>query len=391
MNEFFSNKLTELSERGLRRELIDTGEPCSDGTRINIEGKEVVNFSSNDYLSLAGDERLKAAAIDATRRYGAGAGAARLITGNLVPHTDLEARIAEFKKAPAALLFSSGYHANIGVIPALATRGDEIFADKLCHASILDGCRISLAEVSRYAHRDSEALERLLKRSTAKKKLIVTDGVFSMDGTTAPLAEIAELACAYNCAVYVDDAHATGVLGPGGRGTAAHFGIDTTNIIEMGTLGKALGSYGAFVCGSRELIDYLKSSARAFIYTTALPPGVAAAASAAIDIIRDEPERREKLLKNSSTLLTEISKLGLDTFGSDSHIVPVSVGTAKNATVLSRLLLDCGYYVHAVRPPTVREGSARLRITPAAMHSEADISGLLSALAEEVMKVPALK
>jgi glycine C-acetyltransferase len=377
----FRKELEDLESAGLRRALVNV-ESARPG-RITAGGRELLNFSSNDYLSLSFDQRLKDAASRAALELGAGSGASRLITGNLSCHVSLEARLSEFKKTESALVFNSGYHASVGAIPALVGRGDEIFSDKLNHASILDGCILSRARLRRYPHRDVASLKRLLSRSTVKRKLIVTDGVFSMDGTIAPLAEILDLSRRFNALVYVDDAHSTGVLGPGGRGTLEHFGIEDSRIIQMGTLGKALGSFGAYVAGTHDIIERLKNSARSFIYTTALPPSVCASAEAAIGIVEKEPKRRERLLKHAEFLRHEFLSMGLDVMGSETQIIPVLIGDARKAVALSRALMDKGFYVHAVRPPTVPAGTSRLRVTPVAAHTEEDLRALVAAIREE--------
>lgn len=381
--EFVEKELEELKSRGLYRKLrtVETAQ----GHKVRIDGKEVILLCSNDYLGLANDRRVKEAARKAITKYGFGAGASRLVSGNMTLHRELEERIARFKGTEAALLFNSGYAANTGVIPALAGRGDLIFSDRLNHASIVDGCRLSLAEVRRYRHLDMNALERYLEHASEDEvmyaqKLIVTDGVFSMDGDIAPLDRIIKHANAHGAMVMVDEAHGTGVLGAKGRGSAEYLGIDANDItVNMGTLGKALGAYGAYVAGTKSLIDYLMNRSRSFIYSTALPPGTVAAALAAIDIVEKEPERREKLLKNVKFLKEGLDSLGFETMNSQTQIIPVLAGESSLACEMMEALFGKGVFVLAIRPPTVPEGTARLRVTLTTKHSRADISRVLDA------------
>lgn len=381
--EFVEKELEELKSRGLYRKLrtVETAQ----GHKVRIDGKEVILLCSNDYLGLANDRRVKEAARKAITKYGFGAGASRLVSGNMTLHRELEERIARFKGTEAALLFNSGYAANTGVIPALAGRGDLIFSDRLNHASIVDGCRLSLAEVRRYRHLDMNALERYLEHASEDEvmyaqKLIVTDGVFSMDGDIAPLDRIIKHANAHGAMVMVDEAHGTGVLGAKGRGSAEYLGIDANDItVNMGTLGKALGAYGAYVAGTKSLIDYLMNRSRSFIYSTALPPGTVAAALAAIDIVEKEPERREKLLKNVKFLKEGLDSLGFETMNSQTQIIPVLAGESSLACEMMEALFEKGVFVLAIRPPTVPEGTARLRVTLTSKHSRADISRVLDA------------
>lgn len=372
-------EISSLSAKGLRRGMRLVEGP--QGPRVTMGGRETILMCSNDYLGLANHPLVKEAAIKALERWGAGAGASRLVSGNMEPHAMLEDRLRAFKGADAVLLFNSGYNANMGVITALAGRDAEIFSDRLNHASIVDACLLSRAKVRRYPNRDLDALERLLKGSTAKERLIVTDSVFSMDGAIAPMGELAALAERHGAALYIDDAHATGVLGHSGKGSLEHFAIRSRpDIIQMGTLGKALGSFGAFVAGSRELIELLVSRSRPFIYTTALPPSVCAAAARAIDIIEEDPGLIKKLWDNTSMLKKGLSELKIDTMGSSTPIVPISVGTAQRALEVSARLLDEGVFIQAIRPPTVPEGTSRLRATVTAAHSEGDLCKALKAI-----------
>ncbi len=380
MLEYIDEELLKLDSLGLLRSLKRVQGP--QGPRAIVNGREALIMCSNDYLGLANHPLLKEAATEAVHRWGAGAGASRLVSGTMEPHMMLEERIRRFKEAEAALLFNSGYNANLGVISALLDRSSEVFSDKLNHASIVDACVLSRARVRRYPSGDASALEKLLKTSKAKRKLIVTDSVFSMDGTIAPLNDIAGLLDRYGAMLLVDDAHATGVLGPKGRGGLEHFGISHPAIIAMGTLGKALGSFGAFVTGSRAVVDLLVSKARAFVYTTALPPSVCGAAMKAFDIVENEPVLRQRLRENTTRLREGLSKAGLYASGSETPIVPIVVGPARKAVEASEKLLEKGVFIQAVRPPTVPEGTSRLRVTLSASHSAEDVDFALSALGE---------
>lgn len=380
MDAYILEELARLTDFGLKRTLRLVEGP--QGPRVRLDGKEVILLCSNDYLGLASHPLVKEAAIAAAHRWGVGAGASRLVSGNMEAHVALEERIKIFKGAEAALLFNSGYSANIGAICALADRTTEIFSDRLNHASIVDACVLSRGRVKRYPNRDVDALESLLKASKARKKLIVTDGVFSMDGTIAPLNDIVNLLDRYGAALYLDDAHSTGVLGATGRGTLEHFGIKHPSIIQMGTLGKALGSFGAFVTGSTELIDLLISKARTFIYTTALPPSVCAAAIKAFDIVESDPSLRERLKSNYAYLKVGLEKAGLDTLGSSTHIIPVLVGDPASTMEMSKKLLKQGVFIQGIRPPTVPKGTSRLRISVTATHTKDDLDIALRAISE---------
>jgi len=381
MREEILEELSRLSSLGLRRTLKLVEGP--QGPRVTIDGREVVLMCSNDYLGLANHPLVKEAAIKAVEKWGAGAGASRLVSGNMEAHAILEERIRNFKKAPSALLFNSGYNANLGVITALADRSTEVFSDRLNHASIVDACVLSRAKVRRYANRDLGSLEGLLKASTAKRKLVVTDSVFSMDGTIAPLPDMIGLLERYNAMLLVDDAHATGVLGKTGRGSLEHFGIkENPSVIQMGTLGKALGSFGAFVTATQEVTDLLVSKARPFIYTTALPPSVCAAATKAIDIIEENPGLIRRLSENTSFVLRGLKDAGFDTMESTTPIIPVRTGGSEKTMEASKKLLERGVFVQGIRPPTVPEGSARLRVTVTAAHTKEDLELVVAAFRE---------
>lgn len=366
MDAALAADLATLDRAGLRRTL-------------RAHGPDVIDFSSNDYLGLASDPRLVAAVNDALREGVLGAGAARLISGNHPLHEALERELAAFKQAEAALLFGSGYLANIGAIPALVGRRDVIYADALNHASLIDGCRLSRAEVRTFPHLDLAGLAEMLDadRGKFRRRLIVVDGVFSMDGDLFPLCELVNIAQAYDAWTYVDDAHGAGVLGENGRGSAEHWKVEGQIDVVMGTLGKAFGVAGAYVTGSRVLIDYLINRARAFVFTTAQPPALAAAASAALRIVRNEPELRVRLRRNSARVRSALGVSGPP----EGHIVPVVIGESDATMRVGAALRARGILVGAVRPPTVPLGTSRLRITISAAHTDADIDQLLRALA----------
>ncbi len=370
----FHEQLESLRKQGLFRSMrLVTGEQAS---RVLLDGREVILLCSNNYLGLAGHPFLKEAAIRAVKAYGAGSGAARLVSGNMELHEALEARIATFKGTEAALLFNSGYAANTGIIPALVGRGDVIFSDRFNHASIVDGSLLSRAKLVRYPHNDMQTLRRLLAETDVNaRRLIVTDGVFSMDGDLAHLRELVALKKEYGAHLMVDDAHGTAVLGQTGRGSAEDCGVMSAIDVQMGTLGKALGGFGAYVAASREIIDYLINRARSFIFSTSLPPAVLAAAIAAIDVV-DSPEGaalRQRLALHSARFRSGLTEAGFDTMGSTTQIVPILVGGADETMEFSRQLLESGVFVQGIRPPTVPAGSCRLRCTLTATHTEEDI------------------
>jgi 8-amino-7-oxononanoate synthase len=364
-------RLAELESSGLRRRLRLIEGP--QGPRVLLDGRPVLLLCSNNYLGLAGHPRLREAAADAALTLGTSAGASRLISGSMSIHAELEARLAAFKGTEAALLFGSGYLANSGTIAALARRGEVAFSDELNHASIIDGCRLAGAETFVYRHTDIEHLQWGLRRARGRAALIVTDGVFSMDGDLAPLPELAILARRHSCRLMVDEAHATGCMGPGGRGSVAAAGLTGEVDVIVGTLGKALGGYGAYVCGSRELADFLVNSARPFIFSTAPPPPVVAAASAALELLVERPDRVERLRANAATLRSGLRARGLEPLGSDTQIVPLVVGEADGAMALCERLLEAGVFAQAIRPPTVPPGTCRLRLTAMATHRAEDL------------------
>ncbi len=372
----FEHELSQLEEKHILRRLLVVDSPC--GPRIRVENRDMLHLCSNDYLGLANHPALRQAAMQAMEKYGFGAGASRLVSGTSTLHCALEDRIALFKGTEASLVFNSGYAANTSIIPSVAREGDLVLSDSLNHASIIDGCRLSRAEVKVYRHKDVGHVESLLKKGlNANRKLIVTDGVFSMDGDIAPLRDLVNLAEKYNAMLMVDDAHGTGVLGKTGNGTIEHYGLSNRVPIQMGTLGKAFGSFGAYVAGSKSIIDYLINSSRSFIYSTALPPLVCAASLAAIDLMQQESERRERLWKNRDHFVSGLKTIGIGTGGSETPIIPVIVGDSERALKASEKLFEYGVYATAIRPPTVPANAARIRATVTAGHTEEDIDSAL--------------
>jgi glycine C-acetyltransferase/8-amino-7-oxononanoate synthase len=364
-------RLEELRESGLHRRLrLIEG---AQGPRVLLDGRSVLLLCSNDYLGLAGHPRVRGAAAEAALRWGAGAGASRLISGNMEPHRRLEERLAAFKGYEAALLFGSGYLANIGAISTLAQSGEVVFSDELNHASIIDGCRLARAETFVYRHADIEHLAWGLREAEGRGSLIVTDGVFSMDGDVAPLEDLARLARNHGCRLMVDEAHATGAMGPGGRGSVAAAGLSGEVDLVVGTLGKALGSYGAYVCAGAELCEYLLNTARSFIFSTALPPPALAAALAALELLEAEPELVRRLNANAVALREGLAAEGLAAGGSESQVVPLEVGDAERTMELCERLLERGVFAQGIRPPTVPAGSSRLRFSVMATHEEAEL------------------
>ncbi|MFQ5597691.1 MAG: 8-amino-7-oxononanoate synthase [Nitrospiria bacterium] len=374
------NKTLEgLEQRRLLRGLhtVDSEQASS----IVLESKKVLLFSSNNYLGLANHPSLKKAATAAIQKWGVGAGASRLISGNTNLYHLLEEKLARLKSTPSSLIFSSGYTANVGTINALVQKNDLILADRLNHASLIDGCRLSDGTFRIYRHKDTKQLEkRLSARKPGQNAWIVTDGIFSMDGDIVPLSEILQLAEKYDATVYLDDAHATGVLGPHGGGTADHFHLSSSRLIQMGTFSKALGGLGGFIAGSKELTHFLINKARSFIYTTALPPSVLAGALAALDLIDREPHLRTQLWENRHYFHASVQALGFDTFTSETPIVPLRIGSNEKAIAFSEALLENHIYVPAIRSPTVPKGSERLRITLMATHTKEEIDRLLDQL-----------
>jgi 8-amino-7-oxononanoate synthase len=379
-HEAIARELEEIESRGLLRTPKLIGGPI--GPRVVIDGRETLLFCTNDYLGLANHPSVKQAAKKAVDEHGAGSGASRLVAGTLPIHRELESALARLKGTDDAVVFGSGYLANIGTVSALTRAGDIVYSDELNHASIIDACRLSRADVRIFPHADALTLEEMLvDDNTARRRMIVTDGVFSMDGDLAPIPELVRLASEYDCFLMIDEAHATGVIGPGGKGTAAHFGVEGSVEVQMGTLSKALGSYGAFVVGSRELIDLLINRARSFIFTTALPPASAGAALEALRIVEGKPERLERLWRNAANLKQGLASAGFDLGLSETFIIPVIVGDAVECVRMADALLDEGVFAQAIRPPTVPEGASRLRTVPTSEHTDGDIELAIAAFA----------
>jgi len=352
------------------------------GPLLMVDGRELLGFCSNDYLGLAADPRLAEALCDGARRYGTGSGAAHLVSGHSAAHHALEEELAAFTGRERALLFSTGYMANLGIIAALAGRGDQVFEDRLNHASLIDGGLLSQGRFRRFAHADVKALADQLAQAEQGRRLVVSDGVFSMDGDIAPLRDLGQ-ACADHAAwLLVDDAHGLGVLGEGGRGSVNAAGLTEDQVpILMGTLGKAFGTAGAFVAGPAALIETLIQQARPYIYTTAAPPALAEATRAALRIVEDEQWRRDRLVELVTRFRREAAGLGLQLMDSVTPIQPIVAGTAEQAVAWSRALEAAGILVTAIRPPTVPAGTARLRVTFSASHTDAQLDRLLAALA----------
>jgi 8-amino-7-oxononanoate synthase len=374
---FLQTELESLRDKGLYRSLR-----CVEGDQgptLLIDGREVINFSSNNYLGLANHPALREAAKEAIDRYGCGSGASRLISGNMTLHEELESKIAKLKGTEATLVFNSGFQANTGIIPVLVGQGDLILSDALNHASIIDGCRLARAKIVVYRHGDIDELERGLKDSLPhRRKLIVTESLFSMDGDEAPLADIVGLAEEHGAMVMVDEAHATGVYEPNGAGIVARLGLGKRVLVQMGTLGKALGGFGAYVAGSKPLRELLINRCRSFIFTTSLPPAVMAMAIAAIDLVEQEPQRRRALRHNCELLRDGLEPLGYSLGTSRSQILPLMIGDATRCMKLSESLLQRGVFAQGIRPPTVPVGTSRLRITLMATHTPAHIDKALN-------------
>jgi 8-amino-7-oxononanoate synthase len=375
----FKENLQTLAKQHLLRELSLIDSPSA--PVISVEGREFLLFASNNYLGLANHPQVKFAAMKAIETFGIGAGASRLISGTLTPHHTLERDLARWKSTEASLTFSSGYATNIGVIPCLAKADSLILADRLCHASLIDGCRLSRATLRVFHHNDLDHLKQLLSnRPSPTSTLIITEGVFSMDGDLAPLPEIARLAEEFEATLLVDDAHGTGVMGSNGRGTVEHFGVDPASILHMGTLSKAIGASGGFVAGPKDFVAYLINTSRSFIYTTAPPPAMAAAASTALAIIQQEPQRRTKLWRNREFLHNGLVDMGFQLTNTQSPILPIIVKDPELGLQMSHRLREEGVWIPAIRPPTVPKGTSRLRVTVTADHSIEQIEIALRAL-----------
>jgi len=378
-NEELLKEIEKLKSAGLYREL----KPISSapGRDIVFRGKTYINFSSNNYLGLAAHPAVKKAAIAAVEKYGAGGTSSRLVGGTLDIHAELEEKLAAFKKTEKALVYPAGFQTNIGIISTLAGAGDCLIMDRLNHASLWDGAKLSGARIFVYRHADAGALEKVLKRAKGyKRKLVITDSVFSMDGDIAPLKDIVALAKKYGAVTMIDEAHSTGVLGQNGCGLAEQAEVEGQVDIIMGTLSKALGSQGGFVCGSSALIEYLVNKSRAFIYTTSISTACAGAAIAALEIVYREPERRVKLLELSADLRQRMMDVGINTAGSVTQIIPAVFGELKKTLELSNKLFEAGIFAPAIRPPTVPEGECRLRFSLTSEHNESDIIKLIGCL-----------
>jgi 8-amino-7-oxononanoate synthase len=384
MNEL-QELLDDLRERGLYRRMRLISGP--QGPRVLLDGRPVLLLCSNNYLGLADHPRVRAAAADAAMRWGVGAGASRLVSGNMTVHRRLEEQLAEFKGTETCLLFGSGYLANMGVVSSLAREGDVVFSDALNHASIVDGCRLSRAETFVYDHCDMDHLEWGLREAGGRGSLIITDGVFSMDGDAAPLPEIVELAQRYDARVMVDEAHSTGAVGPQGRGAVAHAGLEDEVDLIVGTLGKALGSYGAYVCCDATIAKFLVNCARTLIFSTALPPPAVAGAMAALELLIEQPARVDKLRRNAAALRGALAERGLGAGPSETQIVPLVVGDPAAAMAACERALKDGVFAQAIRPPTVPEGSSRLRLAVMAAHSEAELRSAAGVLVAAIRSV----
>lgn len=376
---FITQMLNGLKEQGVYRKLAVLEGPS--GPRSIINGKEVINLSSNNYLGLANNLRMKKAALEAMEKWGVGAGAVRTIIGNMAIHEELEKKLAEFKHVEAVLVFQSGFTANAGVIPAVVDKGDIIISDELNHASIIDGCRLSKADVIRYKHSDMADLEKVINeaKDNYNTKLIITDGVFSMDGDIAKLPEIVELAEKYGCLTYIDDAHASGVLGASGRGSADHFGLHGRVDIQIGTLSKAIGVVGGYVAGNMNLIEWLNHRGRPFLFSTASPPSVAAACLEAINILSESSELTDRLWENARYLKAGLNNLGFNTGKSETPITPVITGDDKKAIELSSRLFEEGVFAQSIVFPTVPKDGARVRTIVTAAHTKKDLDEAITA------------
>jgi len=376
--------LDEIRERGTHRRMrVLAG---AQSTRMSVDGREVLLFAGSNYLDLAHHPEVVEAATRAASQFGCAAGGSRLISGNLEIHEALEAELAEFLGTEAALVFNTGYMANLGVIPALAGRGDVIVSDSLSHASIIDGCRLSRAETRVFPHGDLDRLEAVLRdvASSRRRVLVVVDGVYSMDGDIAPLGALVPLAKRWGADVLVDDAHGTGTLGAMGRGAAELCGVSDDVDVVLGTLGKSLGSFGAFVAGGRALRELLVNVARSFIFSCALAPPQVAAARAALELVRSEPWRRKRLSENGRRLRERLAECEIPTAPSSTHIIPVVIGENDATMQICERLLENGVYAQGIRHPSVPEGSARLRLTPMATHTDSEIDAVAGAVAKQL-------
>jgi 8-amino-7-oxononanoate synthase len=389
-NVEIEERLAELERLGLSRRLRLISGP--QGPTVLLDGKPVLLLCSNNYLGLADHPRVREAAAEAAMRWGVGAGASRLISGTMTVHRRLEERLAAFAGRQACLLFGSGYLANLGVIGALAGSGDTVFSDELNHASIVDGCRLSRANVVVYRHRDAEHLLWSMRRhgrhrDDGSRSLVVTDSIFSMDGDVAPLAEIVELAHAFGARIAVDEAHAVGTYGPDGRGALAQAGLEGEVDAIVGTLGKSLGSYGAYVCGDEATIRYVLNTARSFVFSTAPAPPAIAGALAALELLRERPHRVERLAANARALRRSLASEGFGVKEDDMHIVPLIVGDEHDTLRLCQAAIEQGVFAQAIRPPTVPAGTSRLRLAAMASHTASDMRLAAGVLADAARKL----
>jgi len=375
---YLADEIRQMKAEGVfRRPRVIAG---PQGPRVVVDGREVINLSSNNYLGLANDPRLREAAMRAVEEYGAGTASVRTIAGTMSLHAELERRLAAFKRTEAAVVFQSGFTANAGTVAAILGRGDVIISDELNHASIIDGCRLSRAEIKIFPHKDVAAMRQLLEESRgARRVLVITDGVFSMDGDIAPLPDIVAVAKEYGAITMVDDAHASGVLGESGRGTVDHFGLHGQVDIQVGTLSKAIGVLGGYVAGSRLLIDYLIQRARPFLFSTSHPPAVTAACLAALDILETEPERIRRLWDNARYFRDGLTDAGFDVRSSETPIIPVIVGEGERAMRFSDRLFEEGVFAQGIAFPTVPRGKARVRTIVTAAHTRDDLGQALAA------------
>ncbi|MBI4260429.1 MAG: glycine C-acetyltransferase [Actinobacteria bacterium] len=377
--DYLKSELAGLEEAGLAiHPRVLEGEQRA---RARFDGRDVINLASNNYLGLAAHPRLKEAAARAAREYGAGSGAVRTIAGTMTLHAELERRFAEFKGAEAAIMFQSGFTANSGTVAAILSREDVIVSDELNHASIIDGARLSRAEIRVFPHKDARAADRLLEetRADGRRQLLITDGVFSMDGDIAPLPDLVEVAERHGAIMMIDDAHASGVLGKGGKGTVSHFGVEGRGDIQVGTLSKAIGALGGFIAGPAHLIEWLVNRGRPFLFSTSTPPAVAAACLAALDVLEEEPERIDTLWERTRFFKDGLHALGFDTGASETPITPVIAGEERKAQDLSRMLWDEGVFTPPIVFPTVPKGRSRVRAIITAEHTPADLEEALGA------------
>jgi len=378
--QYLTDELNKLREQKLYQKLrvLETEQlPVS-----RFDGREVINLSSNNYLGLTTHPKLRARALEAIEKWGVGSGAVRTIAGTMVVHMELEEKIARFKHVEAAVVFQSGFTANAGTVQAILGREDIIVSDQLNHASIIDGCRLSRAEIKVFPHKDMEACENILKEIEARKgrKLLVTDGVFSMDGDIAPLPQLVELAEKYGCIMMIDDAHASGVLGRNGRGTVDHFNLHGRVDIQVGTLSKAIGALGGYICSTHDTIEFLYHRGRPFLFSTSHPPSVAATCLAALEVLEEEPQLIDRLWANTRFFKEGLKKLGLNTGVSETPITPVIVGDAALAHEFSRQLFAAGVFAQSLGFPTVPEGKARIRTIVTATHTQEELTRALDIL-----------